>query len=268
MIKKIFHTADWHLRNIDRHEEFKESIDLLLGSINSHSLNYEQAIICITGDIFDNHEHVSNEANLLMVKTIKRCLEIHPVCITIGNHDLPKNRTRMDAITPIVEAIGDSNLCYSKYSEIFNFYGINFAHYSFLDNFALRLNQDDIGSDILIGLYHAPLRNCKNPLNPVFEKKMQEHETESSLFNGCSVVLMGDIHYPQKISHKGYDCYYCGSLYQQNFGEYVHYHGYGILDVETLDYSFIELTNSYGKYKLKIKSYNDSIKNVVITNLK
>lgn len=255
MIKKIYHTADWHLRNLQRQDEFIESIDLFIQQIQG-KCKYDEARICITGDIFESHEQVSNEANLIMAQTLRKLLTIHPIILTIGNHDLPKNRTRMDAITPIVEAIGSSNLKYSKFSEIFEDDGIVFVHYSFLDNFAVQL-QSKQADKKYIGLYHAPLQNCKNPLNPVFEQKMREHPVKVDLFENCDVVLMGDIHFPQTIKGKDYTAYYCGSLYQQNFGEYVEHHGFGILDTETLQYEFVELKNSYGKYKIKIDSLED-----------
>lgn len=256
MIKKIFHTGDWHLRNYDRHSEFLETIDLFLGEVISDNLPYDEGLIVIAGDLFETQEFVSNEANTIMIGVIQRCLKIHPTLIIIGNHDLPRNRTRMDAITPIVNAIDNPNLKYSKYSESFTINGVVFVHYSFLDNFAVQI-QNKINDVPHIGLYHAPLQNCKNPLNYVFEKKMQEHKTNVSLFNGCDCVLMGDIHYPQTIKGNGFNAYYCGSLYQQNFGELVEKHGFGILEVSNLSYIFVELNNSYGKYKLKISSIED-----------
>lgn len=253
MIKKIYHTADWHLRNFQRHEEFLESIDLLINHIKIDSTPYNEARICVTGDLFDNSEEISNEANLIMVKTIKQLLDYHPVIITIGNHDLPRNKTRLDAITPIVEAIADSNLKFSKYSETFEDDNIVFIHYSFLDNFAVQFPKKIQGKKY-IGLYHAPLQNCKNPLNSIFEKKMIEYPTTMKLFHNCDVVLMGDIHFPQMIQGEGFKAYYCGSLYQQNFGEYVNHHGFGILNLETLEYKFQEIENSYGKYKIKLEN--------------
>jgi len=252
MIKAIYHTADWHLRNFQRQEEFEESINLFINEIQG-KCKYFEARICITGDLFETQEQVSNEANLIMVKTLKKLLSIHPVIITIGNHDLPKNRTRMDAITPIVEAIANPNLKYSKFSEIFEDDGIVFVHYSFLDNFAVQL-QSKSPNKKYVGLYHAPLQNCKNPLNPVFEQKMREHPVKVDLFENCDIVLMGDIHFPQTIKAQDYTAYYCGSLYQQNFGEYVEHHGFGFINMQTLEYQFIELQNSYGKYKVKIDS--------------
>lgn len=255
MIKKIFHTADWHLRNLDRHEEFLESFDLFINSIQSFGLDFDEAIICATGDFFDNHEQVSNEANDLMIQCFKKAIKIHPMIVIVGNHDLPKNRERLDAITPIVKAINNSNLKFSKKSEIFEFKGINFVHYCFLDNFSVRCPSDKNG--LYVGLYHALLQNCKNPLDWGFEKKMETYGVGINLFENCDVVLMGDVHFPQEIKHKEYSAYYCGSLYQQNFGEYVNKHGYGVLDINTLNYDFVELNNSYGKYKIKISSIED-----------
>ncbi len=261
MIKNIFHTGDWHLRNFDRHLEFQESIELFLFEIVKYDLPYEKGLIVVTGDLFDNHEQISNEANLIMVQTLKKCLEVHPVLINIGNHDLPKNRTRLDAITPIVTAINHPDLKYTKNSEIFKFNGINFVHYSFLDNFAISCPSDKDG--LHIGLYHAPIQNCKQPLDWMFEKKMEDYSVNVNIFANCDIVLMGDIHYPQKIKGDGYNAYYCGSLYQQNFGEYVNKHGFGVLEIETLEYKFVEMQNSFGKYKFKIKNIDDIINQTV-----
>ena len=264
MIKKIFHIADLHLRNYDRHNEFIESINLFLKDVRDFQLPYYDGVILIAGDLFETQEQVSNEANVLMVNTLKECLKLHPTLIIIGNHDLPKNRTRMDAITPLVSAIQSPNLIYSKKSEVLNLnHQLHFVHYCFLDNFAVQPPQT---SDIKIGLYHAPLQNCKNPLNWVFEKKMLEHKTSVSLFKGCDVVLMGDIHFPQEIKGDGYSAYYVGSLHQQNFGESVENHGYGILDIPSLSYTFVPINNGYGKYKCVIPDVNTPLDKMIIVN--
>lgn len=265
MIEKIYHTADWHLRNINRQEEFEESIDLFCEDIHCYNLPYENARIVVTGDLFETQDQISNEANLIMANTLRGLVEFHPLIINIGNHDLPKNRTRMDAISPIITAMNHPQIKYSKFSEFFADDNVIFVHYSFLDNFAVQI-QNKIPNKTYIGLYHAPLKNCKNPLNPVFEKKMLEHSITIDLFSNCDVVLMGDIHYPQIIKGEGYNAYYCGSLYQQNFGEYVEHHGYGVLNLSDLTYEHKELKNSYGKYKIKLDSIEDF--NLNFTNIK
>lgn len=265
MIKKIFHIADLHLRNYDRHDEFQKSIDAFLDGVSEASLQFEEGLILIAGDLFETQEQVSNEANNIMVQTLKKCLAVHPTLIIIGNHDLPKNRTRMDAITPLVDAINSNDLLYSKKSEVFDYKNVTFVHYCFLDDFAVQFPTKNPERKY-IGLYHAPLQNCENPLNWVFNSKMAEHKTSVKLFKGCDVVLMGDIHYPQEIKGDGYSAYYVGSLYQQNFGEYVEKHGYGVLEIPEMFYTFVPINNGYGKYKCILSDANTPIEKMIFVN--
>ena len=266
MIKKIFHTADWHLRCYKRHEEFLESINLLIIEIKKENLEYDEGLICIAGDLFHQKDEISNEANLIMVRTLKRLLVLHKVIIIVGNHDVSQNKERVDNITPLVAAIDSENLIYSKKSEILKINQIYFVHYCFMDNFAAPSFQKD-SNYLYVGLYHDIIQYAKYPLNDYFEKKKKKsHSME--LFDGCDVVLMGDIHFPQCIEKGGLKAYYAGSLYQQNIGESVNKHGFGIFDVATKKYEFIELPNSYGFYKIKIKNLTDFQNNLEeITNI-
>lgn len=268
MIKKIFHTADWHLRNNERHDEFKEAISLLGQSIKEQKMDYDDALICIAGDLFETREGISNEAFYIMSEALDYLSEIHRLVIILGNHDIPYNLQRMDAITPLIKAMKNNNIIFSKQSEIFKVENIIFAHYCFLDNFAVQCPKTKDTDYKYIGLYHHPIKNCKQPLNPQFENKMKEFNVSADFFTNCDVVLMGDIHYAQTISAPKYKAYYSGSLYQQNIGEFVNGHGYGILDIGTLDYQFVELEHSFGQYKISINSIDDLTNNQEkITNL-
>jgi hypothetical protein len=51
----------------------------------------------------------------------------------------------------------------------------------------------------------------------------------------------------------------CGSLIQQNFGETVKHHGYGIYDVETNEYEFHDLQNDEPFLHFSISDINDII---------
>lgn len=257
MIKKIFHTADWHLRCYKRHDEFLESIRLLVRAIKNYNLSFDEGIICVTGDLFHQKDEISNEAILLMVKTLKTLLKYHRVFIIIGNHDISDNRDKIDHITPIVTAIDSENLYFSRKSEIRKILGVNFVHYCFLDNFAIPINFKRNSEEIYIGLFHDIIQNAKMPLNQILK---DDKKSKLDLFEGCDVVLMGDIHYPQIIANDKIEAYYCGSLYQQNLGETVNKHGFGVYDILTKKYQFIELQNSYGYYILNIKNVDD-IKN-------
>ncbi len=49
----------------------------------------------------------------------------------------------------------------------------------------------------------------------------------------------------------------CGSFLQQNFGETVRHHGYGIFDMETKKYTFHDLPNDHPFLHFKINDIKD-----------
>jgi len=50
-----------------------------------------------------------------------------------------------------------------------------------------------------------------------------------------------------------------GSLIAQNYGESVRNHGFGIYNLETDEYSFVDLHNSKPFLSFKMKSFDDII---------
>jgi len=50
-----------------------------------------------------------------------------------------------------------------------------------------------------------------------------------------------------------------GSTIQQNFGENITKHGYGVYDVETDQYDFVDLPNPKPFLKFQIKSIDDLV---------
>lgn len=49
----------------------------------------------------------------------------------------------------------------------------------------------------------------------------------------------------------------CGSLIQQNFGETIKHHGYGVYDVVEKTYDFFDLPNEQPYYHFKITDIKD-----------
>lgn len=260
MIKHIFHTADWHIRQYQRHDEFKFSFKDLHNQITNNSFQYNEAVICILGDIFEHKEYQSAESNLIFIECLQKLLLLHPVILTIGNHDLPNSGALLDHLTPIVKALGNKNLHYLKESCIFVADNVQFVHYSFLDGEKPTINPDLF----TVGLYHGPVYGLKNPINPMSESKINKHALSSNFFAGCDVVLMGDIHIAQTIKHPEYDLHYCGSLYQQNIGEPINGHCLGIYNVDKKSYKKHEIEQKKTQLKIKIKSKQDIINNFEI----
>jgi hypothetical protein len=74
---------------------------------------------------------------------------------------------------------------------------------------------------------------------------------------GCSLVLCGDIHKRQVFDIPGQKkAYMVGSTIQQNFGETVKSHGYGIYDVENDKYEFVDLDNPKPFLVFKMNDYS------------
>jgi DNA repair exonuclease SbcCD nuclease subunit len=70
-------------------------------------------------------------------------------------------------------------------------------------------------------------------------------------------VLCGDIHKRQEFNFKTGKGYMIGSPIRQNIGESIGRHGYGIYDVNTKDYSYVDLPNPKPFLKFSIKSFED-----------
>jgi len=106
-----------------------------------------------------------------------------------------------------------------------------------------------------IGLFHGPVVGLSTDIGYKFEDGF-----DSSRFAGCDLVLCGDIHKRQifEIPNKR-KAYMVGSTIQQNFGETLTKHGFGIYDVENDKYEFVDLVNPKPFLSFKIKSFDDIV---------
>jgi DNA repair exonuclease SbcCD nuclease subunit len=72
------------------------------------------------------------------------------------------------------------------------------------------------------------------------------------------LVLCGDIHKRQVFDIPGKKkAYMVGSTIQQNYGETLTKHGYGVYDVLEDNYTFIDLPNPKPFLSFRISSYED-----------
>jgi hypothetical protein len=77
-------------------------------------------------------------------------------------------------------------------------------------------------------------------------------------FVDLDLLLCGDIHKRQTFTlPNGGKGVMIGSLIQQNFGETVKHHGYGIYDVSTDEYTFHDLNNDEPFMHFSINDIND-----------
>jgi DNA repair exonuclease SbcCD nuclease subunit len=267
MIKKIIHTADWHLEPYKNHQKFLEAIDSFENSIISEvgDISSEEVRIVIVGDLFDNRtKEPSNEAFVIMMNTLKRLLDKFKIIITIGNHDYDThNRQKMDCITPVVEALKlykPDNITFLKKSCIHIDENIAFCNYSNFDvnhRPEIEISLKENPNKTHIGLFHDVIQGAVN-FNQYNFTVHHDHTEKVDIFEGCDFVMMGDIHKHQTLKYK-VPVVYCGSLYQLNYGETIEGHGYVLWDVKKRSFEFKEVKNNYGLYKVTFDSFEDAI---------
>lgn len=269
-VRKIIHIADLHIRTFRLHDEYKDVFKTVLTQISDLVIDFkrEEIRIVIAGDLVHQKIIISNEQLILGTWFIKRLEEIAPVIIIAGNHDLlENNKDRLDSITPMVQFLPDANVNYFKESKCYLDDNIVWCVYSiFEENKIPDIEQarQQFGADkTYIGLFHAPLLNAKTDIGYIID-----HGSSLEIFEGCDMVMLGDIHKRQGFNYKGIHVAYPSSLIQQNFGENISGHGFLFWDVETKTYTEHDVENKFPFYNFKIKSLDDLDNGTeVITNL-
>ena len=187
----------------------------------------------------------------------KECAKTCPTILITGNHDCNMNNMdRMDVLTPLVDALELENFYYLRDTQVFSIGGIDFSVFSILDNKDNWISADKMFGNKKIALFHGPVDNSQTDIGYVVSSR---HFT-TDIFDGFDLALLGDIHKRQEmISPKGCKVVYAGSLIQQNFGEKITKHGYGVYDIEKDEYDFVDLPNP----KPFLAFYINSIDNLV-----
>lgn len=267
MVKKIVHTADWHLEPYKNHEKFKLAIDSFINSLDIELSNIspEEVRVVIVGDLFDNRmKEPSNEAFCIMFDTLKRISEKYKTIIVIGNHDYDiNNKSKLDCITPVYkafESLGWENITFLKHTcslEDENIIFHNFSNYDGNSRPDIESSLKKYKNKTHIGLFHDVLKGAQTFNQYDFTVNLENPNT-ADIFKGCDFVLLGDIHKHQTIKYD-VPVVYSGSLYQLNYGESVDGHGYLIWDVEKSSFEFKEVSLDYGLYKVEIDSYEDAL---------
>jgi DNA repair exonuclease SbcCD nuclease subunit len=259
MIKKVVHLADIHIRTFRLHDEYKDVFKTLLKDLRELLSDYqrEEIRILLAGDLVHQKIVISNEQLILGTWFIRKLEEIAPVVIIAGNHDLlENNKDRMDSITPMVQFLGDKEINFFKESKCYMDDNIVWCVYSiFEENKRPNIEgaRTEFGDDkTYIGLFHAPIINAKTDIGYEID-----HGAELAVFEGCDIVMLGDIHKRQFFNHKGIQIAYPSSLIQQNFGENVTKHGFLLWDVESKTFTEHDVENKHPFYQFKIKSLED-----------
>jgi DNA repair exonuclease SbcCD nuclease subunit len=248
MIKKLIHFSDLHIRLFKDHDLYKSILETAIEQWKE--LNPDR--IVFTGDLVHSKNQMTPELIEMVRWLLTECSSIAKTIIIPGNHDFLVNNTeRLDALSPIISSLNSDNISYYKDRGVYEDENISWCVYS--------QYQGNIPPDLTeskgrrIGLFHGPIQGMKTDLG--FDFGEEAYDVEK--FDGLEVVLCGDIHKRQEFKFKTGKGYMIGSPIQQNIGESIGRHGYGIYDVETKDYSYVDLDNPKPFLKFSIKSFED-----------
>ncbi len=248
MINKLTHFSDLHIRLFKDHDLYRDIIRDMLSRFEQ----IKPDRIVFTGDLVHSKNQMTPELIEIVAWVLTECSKIAKTILIPGNHDFLVNNTeRLDALSPIINSLNSENIVYYKDRGVYEDENISWCVYS--------QYQGNIPPDIIdakgtkIGLFHGPIQGMKTDLG--FDFGEEAYDVEK--FNGLETVLCGDIHKRQEFKFKTGKGYMIGSPIQQNIGESIGRHGYGIYDVETKEYSYVNLPNPKPFMKFSIKSFED-----------
>ena len=247
-LKKIYHIADVHIRNVKRHNEYRQVFEKMFDEIRKRGT--DNSIIYLAGDI----AHAKLELSPELVREISwlftECSKLCETILITGNHDCNMNNSdRLDVLTPIVEALNLPNFTYLRDTQVYSIGGVDFGVFSIFDNKENWPKADTLFGNKKIALFHGPVDNSQTDIGYVVSSR---HFTPD-MFDGYDLALLGDIHKRQTmISPSGCKIVYAGSLIQQNFGETLDKHGFLIWDLDSMKYEEVDIQNDYGYYTMDI----------------
>jgi len=286
---KIIHIADIQIEirnNNGRLNEYKYILNKFIEEVTREEPDY----VCITGDIFEHWNPLSEEEKIFIdfIHQLKSLVK-KKVLITNGNHDVKqqdnyriengKKIPLVDDIENIISAINDSKVVYLNESTFYDFgdefvfavWNHKIKYHSYLRkkyspwetahplNFIK--NKED-KKKTYIELFHDPVDGCRDFLDREIRitKKIKLND-----FNG-DLVLMGDIHKPDVLNNeKGVKLTYASSLVARNYSEGDYYyndictqegndeHGYNLITFDEQNnytINFVSIQNPYSYHTI------------------
>ena len=207
---KFAHIADTHIRNLRYHKEYKAVFEQLYDCLREEKVDY----IVHCGDIAHTKTQISPEFVDMCSDFLSNLADIAPTYVILGNHDGNlKNTGRLDALTPIVEALEHPSLHLLKDSQevyLRDGFALNVLSVFDEDGWDDPSNYDNVN----IALYHGSISNCQTDSGWV----MENGEHEVGIFEEFDYAFLGDIHKAQTMDRAG-KIRYAGSTVQQGFGE-------------------------------------------------
>ena len=241
VINKIYHLADLHIRNLQRHKEYRLVFKKFLKQVKDDKI--EDSIIYIGGDIAHAKTEMSPELVQEISWFLTECAKLRETVLITGNHDCNLNNShRLDVLTPIIDNLKNDRIHYLRDTGVYPIHNLTFVVYSILDNKENWPKGHDIEGEHKIALFHGPVNKAQTDIGYT----VSSNSFQVDMFDGFDMALLGDIHKRQTFG-EGYEWVaYAGSMIQQNHGELLENHGYLLWDVPTRTFTEYHLHNDYG----------------------
>ena len=250
-VDTILHIADVHIRNLKRHDEYRSVFEKLYDICKNKVKENKNTIIYLAGDIVHSKTDMTPELIDLVTEFLDTLSRIAPTILISGNHDCNlNNRSRMDALSPIVSLINSeyNQLFYLKETGVYTLKNIDFilnSVYEKPENFIIAENVES--DNIKIVLFHGAIDMASTDMGTFMKNKSLTMEK----FDGYDYGMFGDIHKFQYLD-VGCKFAYAGSLIQQNFGEGIE-HGIVEWDIENCKSKFIEIKNDWSFHTIEVE---------------
>lgn len=190
-IRKIYHISDVHIRNLKRHKEYKIVFERTANAIKSSISNGD--IIFLGGDIVHAKTDMTPELVQSVQEFFKIFADIAPTILITGNHDCNlNNKSRLDALTPIVNALNHPNLYYFKDSGVYHVADKHFVVMSVFDKPKDFIKANQFDADYKIALHHGAVDTAVTDIG----FQLVNDNVNVKTFEGYDLTLLGDIHKP------------------------------------------------------------------------
>lgn len=211
---KIVHIGDVHWRSLTRHDEYRRAFEKMFVELE----HVKPDVIAICGDIVHSKtQGISPEIIDQLTWWFKRLADICPVHVILGNHDGNlMNPHRQDAISPIINAIGDPRIHLYKQSGVYPLAeGFNWCVFSVFDESGWA-HVKPIPGAINIALFHGSVGGSTTD-----QGWQLDADLDVGFFDGYDFVLLGDIHKRQFLGYRDGKPWigYSGSTIMQSYGE-------------------------------------------------
>ena len=241
IINKVYHLADLHIRNLQRHKEYRQVFKKFLKQVETDGI--EDSIIYIAGDIAHAKTEMSPELVQEISWFLTECAKLRETVLITGNHDCNlNNNSRLDVLTPIIENLKNDRIHYLRDTGVYNIHNLTFVVYSILDDKENWPKGSDIVGDNKIVLFHGPVNKAQTDIGYT----VSSNSFKVDMFDGFDMAMLGDIHKRQTFGEDYEWVAYAGSMIQQNHGELLENHGYLLWDIPSRTFTEHHIHNDYG----------------------